>query len=87
MLAVIVKMERDLRGEIFFGIFIPPSQSVLFWRLINSKLSTDGALCKRGVNFSSVCSLCYMTEKNLSHLFFRLDAGILKRFGLGLAAC
>lgn len=56
--------------DVLWYSLIPPSQSILFRRLIKGKISTDDALGRRGVNLSPVCSLCYIEEETRSHLYF-----------------
>ncbi|XP_019431610.1 PREDICTED: uncharacterized protein LOC109338761 [Lupinus angustifolius] len=49
---------------------IPPSQSFITWRLINSKMPCDDNLQRRGYNMVSICNLCIAHSKTSSHLFF-----------------
>jgi hypothetical protein len=38
---------------------IPPSKSLVAWRLMHNKLPTDENLILRGCNMPSVCNLCF----------------------------
>jgi len=49
--------------------YIPPSRSILAWRVLHDKLSTDAALCTRGFIFPSCCRLCSAAEEDLCHFF------------------
>lgn len=49
---------------------IPPSKSLLAWRLIHDKVPTDEKLAERGLHFPSMCSLCYNYTESTFHLFF-----------------
>ena len=50
-------------------IMIPPSKSLLVWRLFHNKLPTDDNLILRGCYIPSVCSLCCSTQETSQHLF------------------
>jgi ribonuclease HI len=49
---------------------IPPSKSLLAWRLIHDKIPTDEKLAERGLHFPSMCSLCCQHIETTFHLFF-----------------
>lgn len=49
---------------------IPPSKSLLTWRVVHDKLPTDEKLIQRGCNIPSMCSLCYSCAETSFHLFF-----------------
>jgi len=49
---------------------IPPSKSIMVWRLMLDKLPTDDNLTLRGCSFPSMCSLCFKTNETAFHLFF-----------------
>jgi ribonuclease HI len=49
---------------------IPPSKSLLAWRLMHDKLPTDDNLRLRGCNLPSICNLCLNQEESSFHLFF-----------------
>ncbi|CAK8576871.1 unnamed protein product [Lathyrus sativus] len=52
---------------------IPPSHSILFWRVINNRVPTDDVLRHCGMAGPSICNLCLHTEENINHLFFQCD--------------
>lgn len=49
---------------------IPPSKSLLVWRLMLNKLPTDDNLVARGYNLPSMCSICKNQVETSFHLFF-----------------
>jgi len=49
---------------------IPPSKSLLDWRMMLNKLPTDENLSVRGYNLPSKCSLCFSHVETTHHLFF-----------------
>jgi len=57
-------------AKIIWSKDIPPSKSMLVWRLMLNKLPTDENLIARGCLLPSMCSLCNMNEESSFHLFF-----------------
>jgi len=57
-------------AKIIWSKDIPPSKSILVWRLMLNKLPTDDNLAARGCHLPSMCSLCNMNEESSFHLFF-----------------
>jgi len=55
---------------------IPPSKSLMTWRLIHNKLPTDDNLTLRGCNFPSMCSSCQSSSENAFHLFFECSFAV-----------
>jgi hypothetical protein len=55
---------------------IPPSKSLVAWRLMHQKLPTDENLCLRGCNLPSVCNLCFKEGESSFHLFFQCPYAI-----------
>lgn len=49
---------------------IPPSKSILTWRLIHDKVPTNEKLQQRGCQLPSMCSLCGTHVETSFHLFF-----------------
>lgn len=49
---------------------IPPSKSLLVWRIMHSKVPTDENLLSRGVQLPSKCSSCNASSESAFHLFF-----------------
>ncbi|KAK0572334.1 hypothetical protein LWI29_030054 [Acer saccharum] len=56
-------------GKQIWASFIPPSRSVLIWRLFHGKIPTDIALRARGFISPSRCRFCCAAEEDLRHLF------------------
>ena len=50
-------------------IVIPPSKSLLIWRLLHDKLPTDDNLIKRGCQIPTICNLCGLAQETSIHLF------------------
>ncbi|RHN73363.1 putative ribonuclease H-like domain, ankyrin repeat-containing domain-containing protein [Medicago truncatula] len=50
---------------------IPPSKSLLAWRLMHDKLPTDENLSLRGCSLPSMCSLCLSCFETSYHLFLQ----------------
>jgi hypothetical protein len=55
---------------------IPPSKSLLAWRLMHNKMPTAENLKLRGCVFPSMCSLCCSKEESSFHLFFECQFAI-----------
>ena len=49
---------------------IPPTKSLLVWRILHNKVSTDENLLSRGFQFPSWCSSCNILCESTFHLFF-----------------
>ena len=49
---------------------IPPSKSLMIWRLMQEKIPTDERLMEIGCQFASMCSLCFKKSESSLHLFF-----------------
>lgn len=51
-------------------IDIPPSKSLIAWRLLHDKMPTDDKLKQRGCNLPHQCALCVLLVKKLHSIFF-----------------
>jgi len=49
---------------------IPPSKSLMVWRLTQNKIPTYENLMERGFQIPSVCNLCHNSIETSFHLFF-----------------
>ncbi|XP_024636247.1 uncharacterized protein [Medicago truncatula] len=49
---------------------IPPSKSLIAWRIMHDKMPTDEKLRERGCNLPFICNLCLQQEETTFHLFF-----------------
>jgi hypothetical protein len=49
---------------------IPPSKSLLVWRIMHDKVPTDENLMSRGCYIPSICNLCSCHVETTFHLFF-----------------
>ncbi|GMN51118.1 hypothetical protein TIFTF001_020275 [Ficus carica] len=59
-------------GKQIWAAFIPPSRSILTWKLLHGKLPTDQALKERGFVFPSRCRFCCSADENMQHFYFSL---------------
>lgn len=55
---------KSLRNKV-----IPPSKSILLWKLLHSKMATDEVVLNWGVTFASQCSMCLAYNETMIHLF------------------
>ncbi|GAU22700.1 hypothetical protein TSUD_138230 [Trifolium subterraneum] len=55
---------------------IPPSKSLLAWRLMHDKVPTDDNLILRGCSIVSMCSLCNKHVESSFHIFFDCEFAI-----------
>jgi hypothetical protein len=60
-------------AKVIWCIDVPPSRSLLAWRIMLDKLPTDDKLKDRGCCLPSMCSLCKIHSETLFHLFFECD--------------
>jgi len=60
-------------------IDIPPSKSLVAWRVIHDKMPTDEKLQQRACSFSSMCSLCSSNAETTFHLFFECKFAFMIR--------
>lgn len=56
-------------GKLIWCSFIPPSNSLVFWRLSLAKFPTDDKLALKGFCMTSICIICANGEENMDHLF------------------
>ena len=57
-------------AKLIWSADIPPSKSLLVWRLMLDKVPTDDILTIRGCHLPSMCSLCSSCAETSIHLFF-----------------
>ncbi|WCJ21899.1 RNA-directed DNA polymerase (reverse transcriptase)-related family protein [Euphorbia peplus] len=51
--------------------FLPPSRSLVVWKAIHGKLTTEDLLKLKGFQIASRCALCDATEESIDHIFAR----------------
>lgn len=56
-------------AKVIWGPDIPPSKSLISWRLMHNKMPTNENLMIRGCNLSSMCSSCQACAETTFHLF------------------
>lgn len=54
----------------FWSPDIPPSKSMLVWRILHDRMPTNENLIKRGSTLASVCSTCLKTSETTDHISF-----------------
>lgn len=57
-------------AQIIWSNHIHPSKSVLLWRMIQNKLSTDEKMQHIRYTLVSMCSICKCHLKNIDYIFF-----------------
>jgi hypothetical protein len=58
-------------AKLIWRLFIPPSWSLVTWRIMHNVIATDDNLVKRGFPIVSCCSLCGRDYETAEHLFLR----------------
>lgn len=56
-------------AKIIWSPDIPPSKSMMVWRLMHDRLPTDEKMMERGSNMVSMCTNCKTYTESSSHLF------------------
>lgn len=56
-------------AKCIWHLVIPPSKSLLLWKLLLNKLPTDDNLVRRGCQLPSICNLCGLHQETAVHLF------------------
>ncbi|CAJ2659028.1 unnamed protein product [Trifolium pratense] len=68
---------QDLHwAKVIWNSTIPPSKSLLAWRLMHNKMPTDDNLKITGCALPSMCSLCCKKEESSFHIFFECEFAI-----------
>jgi len=57
-------------GKIIWNSTIPPSKSLLIWRMFHNRLPTNENLISRGHCIPSIYNLCFKQPESTKHLFF-----------------
>jgi ribonuclease HI len=57
-------------ASVIWSLDIPPSSSLVAWRLMLGKLRTDENLRMRGCAMPSICNLCMNNSESSFHIFF-----------------
>ena len=56
-------------AKLIWNPVIPPSKSLLLWRILLDKIPTDDQLSKRWCQFPSIFNLCLISAETSTHLF------------------
>ncbi|KAK2424264.1 hypothetical protein QL285_034644 [Trifolium repens] len=68
---------QDLHwAKLIWNPDIPPSKSLMVWRLMHQKMPTDENLLTRGCALPSMCSLCSCQVESSFHIFFECPYAI-----------
>jgi hypothetical protein len=68
---------QDLQwAKLIWSPDIPPSKSLLVWRLMHDKVPTDEHLLRKGCYMPLICSLCFKQVESSFHLFFDCEFAI-----------
>jgi hypothetical protein len=57
--------------KLIWRLFIPPSRSLVTWKIMHNVIATDDNLIKCGYPIVSCCSLCGRDYETAEHLFLR----------------
>lgn len=63
-------------GKFIWNASIPPSKSLLMWRILHDKMPTDDHLIERGCQITSICNLCGVAAETSAHLFLECTFAI-----------
>jgi hypothetical protein len=63
-------------ARLIWNVDIPPSKSLLAWRLMHDKLPTDDNLMTRGCSIPSMCNFCLKHTETSFHIFFECQFAI-----------
>jgi hypothetical protein len=64
-------------SKVLWNVDIPPSKSLVAWRLMHNKMPTDENLKLKGCSLPSMCSLCCKHEESSFHIFFECDFAVI----------
>jgi hypothetical protein len=77
---------QDLHwAKLIWNPAIPPSKSLLVWRLMHQKVPTDENLTSRGCVIPSMCNFCNAHSESSFHIFF--ECAFAVRLWSWLAGC
>jgi len=57
-------------GKFIWSSYIPPSKTLVLWKVFQGRLPTDQHIQNKGIHICSVCTLCEKHEESIQHLFF-----------------
>ena len=57
-------------GKFIWSSSIPPSKTLILWKIFHGRLPTDQHIHNKGLHICSMCTLCEKREKSIQHLFF-----------------
>lgn len=56
-------------AKIIWSVDIPPSKSLVSWRIMHDRMPTDEKLMEKGCNIVSICNNCLIHTESTLHLF------------------
>ena len=57
-------------GKFIWSSFIPPTKSLVLWKVFHGRLPIDQHIQNKGLYICSMCTLCEKHEESIPHLFF-----------------
>jgi len=57
-------------GKFIWFSYIPPSKTLVLWKVFHGRLPTDQHIQNKGLHICSMCTLCEKHEESIQHLFF-----------------
>jgi len=57
-------------GKFILSLYIPPSKTLVLWKVFHERLPTDHHIQNKGLHICSMCTLCEKYEVSIHHLFF-----------------
>jgi len=57
-------------GKFIWSSDIPPSKTLVLWKVFHGRLPTDQHIQNKGLHICSMCTLCEKHEESIHHLFF-----------------
>jgi hypothetical protein len=73
--------------KLIWNSVIPPSKSLLVWRLMNNKIPADKNLMTRGCNVASICNLCNNLSESSNHILLDCPLQYHCRIGYLIFKC
>ena len=57
-------------GKFIWSSDIPPSKTLVLWKVFHGRLATDQHIQNKGLHICSMCTLCEKHGEFIHHLFF-----------------
>jgi len=63
-------------GKIIWSSYIPPSKTLILWKVFHWQLPTDQHIQNRDLHMCSMCLFCGKQEESIKHLFFKCSTAL-----------